>query len=175
MRAFAFRPHFFATLTRCFRQWEVMRLSPLSQRTGLSPADHQKATGLSREMALFTRLQGGAAPSPRVTPDFARTARQDYADQLALYGRAQLPASFVVQKLSTLPAPVAAAFHDFQQRHPGRAEIAPSPIAGQVTWQAQVVQVGGAQVLLLDQKGHELARGVVRGAAVSWQAQSSSR
>lgn len=152
-----------------------MRLSPLSQRTGLTLADHQKATRLSKEMSLFTRLQGGATPAPRGTPDFSRAARQDYADQLALHGRAQLPVAFVVHKLSTLPAPVAAAFDDFKQRHLGRAEIAPSAIAGQVTFQAQVVQVGGAQVLLLDGKGHELARGVVRGAAVTWQPQSSRR
>lgn len=160
-----------------------MRLSPSSQRTGspqrgLSPADHARATRLSKEMALFTRLQGGAAPVTPTSPGsaaFARAARQDYAELVSLHGRAQLPVAFLVQKPSTLPAPVAAAFEDFKRRHLGRAEIAPSAIDGQLTWQAQIVQVGGAQVLLLDRQGQALARGVVRGSAVAWQPHGSRR
>lgn len=153
-----------------------MRLSPLPQRTGstqraLSPADHEKATRLSREMALFTRLQGGATPTARRspgTPEFARAAKQDYAELLALHQAPRLPASFVVQQLGTLPAPVGTAFDTFRQQHAGRAEVALSVIDGHRTWQAQVVQKDGAQVLLLDARGHELGRGVARGAAVSW-------
>ncbi|MDP1828797.1 MAG: hypothetical protein Q8L48_36390 [Archangium sp.] len=154
-----------------------MRLSTLPQRTATSPralsqADHEKATRLSREMALFTRLQGGAPAGPKLapgTPAFSRAAKKDYGDLLALHGAPRLPAAFVVQQLSTLPAPVAVAFDTFRQLHAGRAEVALSTIDGHRTWQAQVVQGGnGAQVLLLDVKGEELARGVVRGAAVSW-------
>lgn len=154
-----------------------MRLSPLLQRSGssqraLSPADHAKATRLSREMALFTRLQGGATRATRLSPGtsaFTSAAKQDYADLLSLHQAPRLPASFVVHQIGTLPVPVAAAFDSFSQLHAGRAEIAPSVIDGHRTWQAQVVQSGGgAQVLLLDAKGHELTRGVVRGAAVSW-------
>lgn len=148
-----------------------MRLSPLTQRTGLTPADHEKATRLSREMALFTRLQGGATPAPGIAPGtiaFTRAAKQDYADLLALYGAPKLPGSFIVQKLSTLPAPVAASFDAFKQQHAGRAEIAPSAISGHRTWQAQVVTPGSAQVLLLDAKGHELASGVARAGAIVW-------
>ena len=154
-----------------------MRLSPLAQRTGtsqrtLSPADAAKAARLSREMALFTRLQGGAAPqqpglSPG-TPAFAQAARKDYADLLELHQAPRLSPSFVVRKLDTLPVPVAAAFDSFRQLHEGHAEVALSTIDGHRTWQAQVVQKGGAQVLLIDARGSELARGVVRGAAVSW-------
>lgn len=167
-------------LTRCFRQWwqsSQLRLSPLLQRTGspsqraLSPSDHQKATRLSREMALFTRLQGGATAAPKLapgTPAFSSAAQKDYADLLDLHQAPRLPAAFVVQKLETLPAPVRAAFDTFRKLHGGRAEVALSTIDGHRTWQAQVVQTGGAQVLLLDGKGSELARGVVRGAAVSW-------
>lgn len=153
-----------------------MRLSTLPHRTAssqraLSPADHEKATRLSREMALFTRLQGGATPGPKLvpgTPAFTRAAKRDYGELLALHGAPRLPAAFVVQKLSTLPASVVAAFDTFRQVHAGRAEVALSTIDGHRTWQAQVVQGSGAQVLLLDGKGAELARGVVRGAAVSW-------
>jgi hypothetical protein len=154
-----------------------MRLSALPQRTAssqraLSPADHEKATRLSREMALFTRLQGGAPERVRIAPGsaaFVSAAKKDYGELVALHGAPRLPAAFVVQKVSSLPAPVAAAFDTFRQLHAGRAEVAVSAIDGHRTWQAQVVQGGsGAQVLLLDVKGHELARGVVRGAAVSW-------
>ena len=153
-----------------------MRLSPLAQRTGspqrLSPADHEKATRLSREMALFTRLQGGATPArPALNPGtsaFAQAARKDYSDLLALHQAPRLPSAFVVRQLDTLPAPVGAAFDSFRAQHVGQAEVALSTIDGHRTWQAQVVQKGGAQVLLLDGKGSELARGVVRGAAVSW-------
>ncbi|MDP3154642.1 MAG: hypothetical protein Q8N23_18330 [Archangium sp.] len=154
-----------------------MRLSPLLQRTSspsqraLSPSDHEKATRLSREMALFTRLQGGAAPASKLAPGtaaFNSAARKDYADLLDLHQAPRLPAAFVVQKLETLPAPVGAAFDAFRNLHAGRAEIALSTIDGHRTWQAQVVQHGGAQVVLLDVKGSELARGVVRGAAVAW-------
>jgi len=157
-----------------------MRLSSAPQRAnnpqrGLSPADHAKATRLAREMALLSRLQGGVSTPPRGSTGTAAAAKQDYAELLALHGKAKLPTAFVVQQWSTLPAPVSAAFQAFKQRHLGRAEIAPCAIDRQLTWQAQVVQVGGAQVLLLDGKGHELARGVVRGAAVSWQPQSSRR
>lgn len=148
-----------------------MRLSPLTQRTGLSQADHEKATRLSREMALFTRLQGGATPLPGLSPGtlaFARAAKQDYADLLALHGRPRLPACFVVQKLATLPEPVAASFHAFTALHAGRASIALSAIDGHRTWQAQVVSSSSAQVLLLDTKGRELASGVARADKVCW-------
>ena len=122
-------------------------------------------------MALFTRLQGGAGPTSKLspgTPAFTSAARKDYADLLDLHQAPRLPAAFVVQKLETLPAPVSAAFDTFRKLHAGRPEIALSTIDGHRTWQAQVVQNGGAQVLLLDVKGNELARGVVRGAAVAW-------
>jgi hypothetical protein len=122
-------------------------------------------------MALITRLQGGASRGPRLAPGtaaFVRAARKDYTELVALHRAPRLPASFVVQKLGTLPAPVASAFETFRRLHLGRAELAVSAIDGHRTWQAQVVQVGGAQVLLLDGRGHELARGVVRGAAVTW-------
>ena len=122
-------------------------------------------------MALFTRLQGGAAPASKLspgTPAFTLAARKDYADLLDLHQVPRLPSAFVVQNLETLPAPVAAAFDTFRKLHAGRAEIALSTIDGHRTWQAQVVQNGGAQVLLLDVKGNELARGVVRGSAVAW-------
>lgn len=122
-------------------------------------------------MALFTRLQGGATAAPKLapgTPAFNAAARKDYADLLDLYQAPRLSASFVVQKLETLPGPVGAAFDTFRKQHAGRAEIALSTIDGHLTWQAQVVQPGGAQVLLVDVKGSELARGVVRGAAVTW-------
>lgn len=153
-----------------------MRLSTLPQRTatpqrGLTQADHEKATRLSREMALFTRLQGGASERVRMAPgsaDFARAAKKDYGELVALHGAPRLPAAFVVQNLGTLPAPVGAAFDTFRQLHAGRAELALSAIDGHRTWQAQVVQGSGAQVLLLDVKGQALARGVVRGAAISW-------
>jgi hypothetical protein len=156
-----------------------MRVTPPLQRTttsqALSPADHAKATRLSREMALFTRLQGGSAPAPAAppkiapgTPDFAIAAKKDYADVIAMYGAPRLLSSFVVKKLETLPAPVKAAFDSFRLLHGGAAEIALSTIDGHRTWQAQVTQIGGAEVLLIDAKGFELARGVVRGAAVSW-------
>jgi hypothetical protein len=162
-----------------------MRLSTLPQRTatpqrGLTQADHEKATRLSREMALFTRLQGGGpervrsgelAPRGVMAPgsaDFARAAKKDYGELVALHGAPRLPAAFVVQNLGTLPAPVGAAFDTFRKLHAGRAELALSAIDRHRTWQAQVVQGSGAQVLLLDVKGQELARGVVRGAAVSW-------
>jgi hypothetical protein len=157
---------------------DQMRLTPLPQRAatqqrGLSPADHAKATRLSREMALYTKLQGGSATSkPKLapgTPEFARAAKQDYAELVALHGAPKLPASFVVKKLTTLPEPVGAAFDHFRLLHSGQAQIALSTIDGHRTWQAQVTQIGGsAQVLLIDAKGVELARGVVRGAAVSW-------
>ncbi len=148
-----------------------MRLSPLTQRTGLSQADHEKATRLSREMALFTRLQGGATAAPGRSPgtlSFTRAAKQDYADLLALHGKPRLPVSFVVQKLATLPEPVAAAFHTFSLKHAGRAEIALSAIDGHRTWQAQIVSSTSAQVLLLDVKGQELASGVARASTVHW-------
>lgn len=153
-----------------------MRLSTVPHRTAssqraLSPADHENATRLSKEMALFTRLQGGAPVGPKLAPGspaFSRAAKQDYGDLVALHGAPRLPAAFVVQKLSTLPAPVLAALDTFRQVHAGRAEVAVSAIDGHRTWQAQVVQGTGAQVLLLDVRGHELARGVVRGASVSW-------
>lgn len=157
-----------------------MRLTPLPQRA-LSPADHAKATKLSREMALFSKLRGGSpklrggSPAPATpklapgTPEFSRAAKKDYADLLALYGAPKLPASFVVKKLTTLPAPVSAAYDSFRLMHSGQAQIALSTIDGHRTWQAQVTQIGGsAQVLLIDAKGVELARGAVRGAAVSW-------
>ncbi len=122
-------------------------------------------------MALFTRLQGGAAPASKLapgTPAFNTAARKDYADLLDLHRGPRLTAAFVVQKLDTLPAPVGAAFDTFRHQHAGRAEIGLSTIDGHRTWQAQVVQNGGAQVMLLDVRGSELARGVVRGAAVTW-------
>lgn len=149
-----------------------MRLTPLLQRA-LSPADHAKATRLSREMALFSKLQGGTAkPASKLapgTPEFTHAAKQDYADLVAFQGAAKLPTSFVVKKLTTLPAPVGAAFDHFRLLHSGQAQIALCTIDGHRTWQAQVTQIGGsAQVLLIDAKGVELARGVVRGAAVSW-------
>jgi hypothetical protein len=123
-------------------------------------------------MALFTRLQGGATTArPALSPDspaFAQAARKDYADLLALHQGPRLSPAFVVRKLDTLPVAVGAAFDSFRQLHAGHAEVALSTIDGHRTWQAQVVQKGGAQVLLLDARGAELARGVVRGAAVSW-------
>ena len=148
-----------------------MRLSPLTQRTGLSQADYEKATRLSREMALFTRLQGGATPRPGLSPGthaFTRAAKRDYAELLVLHGRPRLPVSFVVQKLATLPEPVAASFHAFTAQHAGQAEIAVSAIDGHRTWQAQVVGSSSAQVLLLDVKGRELASGVARADKVCW-------
>lgn len=149
-----------------------MRISPNTQRA-LTPADHQKATRLSKEMALFARLQGGATARPEAlkpgTPAFSSAAKNDYADLVAMYGAPRLLASFVVEKLGTLPAPVKAAFDSFRLAHPGSAQIALSTIDGHRTWQAQVTQIGGAaEVLLIDAKGSELARGVVHGAAVSW-------
>ena len=133
------------------------------------------AIRLAREMALFSKLQGGASAPPSSprrspgTPEFTRAAKQDYADLLAVYGAAKLPASFVVKKLTTLPEPVSAAYDSFRLLHAGDAQIALSTIDGHRTWQAHVTQIGGAaQVLLIDAKGMELARGVVRGAAVSW-------
>ncbi len=155
-----------------------MRITPSTKRTGntqraLTPADHEKATRLSKEMALFARLQGGATAGAEGlkpgTPAFTRAAKKYYAELVALHGAPRLPTSFVVQKLATLPAPVSAAFDSFRLAHPGSAQIALSTIDGHRTWQAQVTQIGGAaQVLLIDLKGSELARGVVRGAAVSW-------
>lgn len=151
-----------------------MRLSAPPQRA-LTPSENEKVTRLSREMALFTRLQGGATPAPKTAPKmapgtaaFSRAAKQDYADLLELHQAPKLPASFMVESLGTLPKPVGAAFATFRALHAGRAELASSSIDGHRTFQAQVVQQGGAQVLLLDGKGDELARGVVRGAAVSW-------
>ena len=148
-----------------------MRLSPLTQRTGLTRADHEKATRLSREMALFTRVLGGASPAPGLSPGslaFTRAAKQDYADLLALHGAPRLPTSFVVHKLGTLPAPVAASFLAFTQLHAGRAEIAPSVIDGHRTWPAQVVSSASAHVLLLDAQGQELASGLARAGSVTW-------
>ena len=155
-----------------------MRLTPLPQRAatqrGLSPADHAKATRLSREMALFSKLQGGSAPTtPKRSPgtaEFTKAAKQDYADLLALHGAPKLPTSFVVKSLTALPEPVKAAYDSFRLQHSdGHAQIALSTIDGHRTWQAQVTQIGGAaHVLLIGEKGAELARGVVRGAAVSW-------
>ena len=122
-------------------------------------------------MALFTRVLGGASPGPRLapgTPEFAREARKDYADLVSLHQAPRLPLSFVVQQLASLPAPVSAAFDHFRMLHAGRAELALSVIDGHRTWQAQVVEGSRAHVLLIDGKGSELARGVVRGAAISW-------
>lgn len=122
-------------------------------------------------MALFTRVLGGASPALRLapgTPEFARAARTDYAELVSLHQAPQLPGSFVVQKLASLPAPVSAAFDTFRTLHAGRAELALSVIDGHRTWQAQVVEGSGAHVLLIDGKGAELARGVVRGASISW-------
>lgn len=152
-------------------QSSQLRLSPVTQRTALTPSEHEKATRLSREMALFTRLQGGSSPRPGLapgTPAFERAAKRDYADLLALHQAPKLPSSFVVQQLGTLPPGVKAAIDTFKQLHSGRAEVAVSAIDGHRTWQAQVLQQGGAQVLLLDGKGRELGRGLVRGAAVTW-------
>ena len=77
-----------------------------------------------------------------------------------------------MQHLSTLPPSVKAALDTFKQLHSGRAEVALSAIDGHRTWQAQVLQQGGAQVLLLDGQGRELGRGLVRvekaSAAVTW-------
>lgn len=157
-----------------------MRLTPLPQRAvsrGLSPADHQKATRLSREMALFSKLQGGSARTASKlapgTPEFTTAAKKDYADLLAMYGAPKLSTSFVVKQLTSLPEPVKAAYDSFRLQHSdGHAQIALSTIDGHRTWQAQVTQIGGAaQVLLIGEKGAELARGVVRGAAVSWRSQ----
>jgi hypothetical protein len=150
-----------------------MRLTPLPQRA-LTPADHAKATRLAKEMELFSKLQGGspASAASKVapgTPEFTRAAKKDYADLVAMYGAPKLPTSFVVKQLGTLPSPVGAAFDNFRLLHSGQAQIALCTIDGHRTWQAQVTQIGGsAQVLLIDAKGVELARGVVRGAAVSW-------
>ena len=122
-------------------------------------------------MALFIRVLGGARRTERIAPgtaEFARAARKDYADLLSLHQAPRLPVSFVVQNLGMLPASVLASFDTFRLLHAGRAELALSVIDGHRTWQAQVVQGSGAHVLLLDVKGSELARGVVRGAAVSW-------
>lgn len=156
-----------------------MRLTSLPQRSAspqrsLTPAELAKATRLSREMALFARVTGGttAAPSkPSLTPGtaaFAQAARKDYADLLELYQAPRLSPSFVVKKWDALPGPVQQAFERFRGQHVGKPELAVSSIDGHRTYQAQVVQGSSAQVLLLDAKGSELARGAVRGAAVAW-------
>jgi hypothetical protein len=146
----------------------------------LSPAEHAKATRLSREMALFSKLQsglqGGNAPTAAKlapgTPEFTTAAKKDYADLLEMHGAPKLPTSFVVKQLTSLPEPVKAAYDSFRLLHSGHAQIALSTIDGHRTWQAQVTQIGGAaQVLLIGEKGAELARGVVRGAAISWRSQ----
>lgn len=156
-----------------------MRLTSLPQRSvspqgALTPAEHAKAARLSREMALYARVSGGT-PTPPSRPlrspgtaEFALAARRDYADLLDLYQAPRLSPSFVVQKWDSLPAPVGAAFDRFRAQHAGKAEIALSTIDGHRSWQAQVSQQGGAQVLLLDAKGTELGRGVARGASVAW-------
>lgn len=156
-----------------------MRLTSLPQRSAspqraLTPAEQAKATRLSREMALYARVLGGTSPAPPKpaltpgTPAFARAARKDYADLLELYQAPRLSPAFVVQKWDSLAVPVQQAFERFRGQHVGRAEIALASLDGHRTYQAQVVQGGGAHVLLLDAKGAELARGAVRGAAVAW-------
>lgn len=156
-----------------------MRINPPPRRSdpaqrGLTPAEHARAARLSREMALYARVMGGASPvatKAPVTPGspaFAQAARRDYEDLLALYGGPRLSPAFVVAKWGALPAPVAGAFERFRAAQPGQAEIALSTIDGQRAYQAQVLQPGGAQVLLLDARGLELGRGAVRGAAVVW-------
>lgn len=147
-----------------------MRFLSLPQRA-LSPADFERATRFSREMALLGKLQRGAgAPSaaPRRlvgTPEFTQAAKADYAELLATHGKPTLPSSFLVK----VPPPgVQTAVDAFERQHRGSAQIALNAIDGQRTYQVQLAQKDAAQVLLVDARGVELARGTARGATVCW-------
>jgi|APLak6261678615_1056124.scaffolds.fasta_scaffold01310_3 hypothetical protein len=145
-----------------------MRLSSLPQRA-FTPQDRERATSLAKEMALFARLQGGTTPTRAKlepgTPAFVATAKREYAELIALHGAPKLPASFLVKD----PPPAVRRVVDaFSALHQGPAEVALNAIDGHRTYQVQVAARGQAQVLLLDARGTELARGVARGGAVSW-------
>jgi hypothetical protein len=122
-------------------------------------------------MALFSKLSAGAGSAPareQLEPgssSFAAAARHDYAQLLELYGAPKLTPSFLVK---TPPPAVQAAVDTFVAQHGGVAEVALNAIDGHRTYQVQVSDKVSAQVLLVDARGHELARGVARGASVRW-------
>ncbi len=151
-----------------------MRLSPLTQRVqtpqrALSGPEREQVTRLAKEMALFARLQGGVAPTkaPLVAGSaaFVTAARRDYADLISMHGAPKLPACFLVK---SPPPAVQRVTEAFAAQHGGPAEVALNSIDGERTYQVQVSQRSQAQVLLVDARGHELARGVARGGLVSW-------
>lgn len=146
-----------------------MRLSSLLQRVA---TPQQQVTQLAREMALFSKLSAGAgvaAPRPAIEPGtstFAATARRDYAETVTMYGAPKLLPSFLVK---TPPPAVQHVVDSFEQLHAGKAEVALNAIDGHRTYQVQISEKNQqAQVLLVDARGHELARGVARGNAVRW-------
>ncbi|MFZ5444243.1 MAG: hypothetical protein ACOZQL_29875 [Myxococcota bacterium] len=122
-------------------------------------------------MALFAKLQGGATAAPARprtlvgTPEFTQAARRDYAELVSTCGGPRLPAAFQVK---TPPPAVQAAVDAFERQHRGTAEVALNTIDGQRTYQVQIAHKGQAQVLLVDARGVELARGAVRGTTVAW-------
>ena len=133
-----------------------------STRRALTPAEHAKATRLYREMKLYSRLLGGAPAKPKLTlgtEAFRQAAQKDYADQLAHYGEARFPASFVVRNLSSLPETVCTALDVFCHEHQGRLEVAHNSVGGQALYQVHVHARDAVWVLLVDAQGSELARG----------------